>query len=575
MQPKHTIYLSMFCFLLAVLPLTGQEFVFVKKNKDFTFKKEKLEDSEKYKFAKKIYDDLYEARGDKRFQKPEFVMNRDESLVAWMDPKEIQIGLEEKAYDICASFGDQKATALAILLGHELTHYYEKHAWRSSFASDNDDLDLDKQLNITKKEKKKYDKIQNETQADYLGGFLAYSAGYPVFKESPDFLDKVYQAYFKKEDGTIQTELEDYPSLKDRKTLAVKSTASLEKLVEVFDMANFFVATKNYEEGRAYYKYILKEYQSRELYNNVGVAAVLEALDLFTETEVKYKFPIELDLNFGGKGSKGLGYGDEKEEKRKKLLREAIRHFDYALSLDDQYAPAYLNKACAYTLLEDYTRAQFYAEVEGMAVAKATDKTKTATDIKVLLGIIAARNNNVEKAGDFFEEAITEGSHIAADNKVVLVTGKSPKKESNTTLLMAKKEKIDGISLAEFKAALEETGELSTDYSITIRNTIGNKKTLFVKANNKNGQNSKMLIAAHGDNYFFFQMTGDNYQGETARNIKRNATAETITDRSKYKAPDQTLESTGGQILVYKNLVFFLKNNKLVKWCTYILPEPE
>lgn len=44
-----------------------------------------------------------------------------------MDPDKIQIGLEEKAYDICISFGADSLNALAALLGHELVHYFEKH----------------------------------------------------------------------------------------------------------------------------------------------------------------------------------------------------------------------------------------------------------------------------------------------------------------------------------------------------------------------------------------------------------------------------------------------------------------
>lgn len=549
MKPKHAIYLCTFFFFLASFSLKSQEFVFIKKKKKVEFKDGKLEESEKFKLAKKIYDDLYEARGDKRFQKPKFVMNRDESLVAWMDYQNVQIGLEEKAFDICASFGDQKETALAILLGHELTHYYEKHAWRRSFASGNDDLEIGRELG------KMNDKVENETQADYLGGFLAYSAGYNVFKETPGFLAKVYQEY------GLDEKLEGYPSLNDRKKLAEKSRASLERLIEVFDLANFFMVTDKFAEAQAYYKYILREYQSRELYNNLGVAATLEALQLFPETQIKYKFPVEIDLNFSRKSAR-----DGFSTRIAPLLREAIRHFDYAISLDDEYAPAYLNKACAYTLLKDYKRAKFYAETEAMPIAQKTGRKKTISDIKVLLGIIAAREGDISKAGSYFEEAIAEGSHIAARNKIILTGKPLNTSDEGISISKLKKESIDGISLGDIVAA-----EDYPDLDNIIR--IDKNKQLGLKLYNKNGQNSKLLLGVHQKNDCYFLITGDDYSGETALKIKRGATSENIENT--YGAPKQILESVDGQILVYKNIIFFLKQNKLMKWCISYIDKKE
>src|SRR5690349_3723993 len=87
----------------------------------------------KYTVANKVFGELLRARGDFRMQAPTLVMNKRERYVAWMDPDQVQIGLEEKAYDICATFGKDSLNALAALLAHELTHYYEKHDWSRHF----------------------------------------------------------------------------------------------------------------------------------------------------------------------------------------------------------------------------------------------------------------------------------------------------------------------------------------------------------------------------------------------------------------------------------------------------------
>ncbi|HRF37557.1 MAG TPA: hypothetical protein PK198_02120, partial [Saprospiraceae bacterium] len=88
----------------------------------------------KFEVANKVYKDLLQARGDARQQSPELVMTNGARYVAWMDPKKIRIGMEEKAYDVCVQFGPDSLAAMAALLAHELTHYYEKHDWNRNFA---------------------------------------------------------------------------------------------------------------------------------------------------------------------------------------------------------------------------------------------------------------------------------------------------------------------------------------------------------------------------------------------------------------------------------------------------------
>ena len=88
--------------------------------------------------AQKVFDDLLRARADFRMQTPTLVVSKKEGHIAAFDPDRIQVVLDEKAYDLCATFGKDSLNAIAALLGHELIHYYEKHDWRRHFARENE-----------------------------------------------------------------------------------------------------------------------------------------------------------------------------------------------------------------------------------------------------------------------------------------------------------------------------------------------------------------------------------------------------------------------------------------------------
>ncbi len=334
-----------------------------------------------YKKAVSVYNRLVQARGDSRYPVPSFALLKEVNRMAAMDYAKHEIILEEKAFEVCNSFGNQSDAAIAMLLAHELTHYYEKHGWRKGFVENNIDLDIGLRLDSL------VDYAAKETEADYLGGFLVYSAGYGLFDKGPDVLAKLYQAYNMPVGRT-----EKYPSLSDRQSMGRRSAEKMAQLVEVFDMANLLTAIGNYTDAYAFYYYVLMVYQSREIYNNLGVTAVLDAMQYFGPAELKYRFPVELDLT--STATRNVLAAPNRDS----LLRQALLHFDAAISLDPHYAPAYLNKANAYALLKDYNRARFYAGVEARQTALKHNYPKTALDADVLTGILDALESQEEKA---------------------------------------------------------------------------------------------------------------------------------------------------------------------------------
>lgn len=505
---------------------------------------------DKYDIALNIYEELVSARGDRRYPAPPFLMTKDVSNGAFLAAGGSSIVLEEKAYDICMSFGEKAGpAAVASLLGHELIHFYEKHQWRTSFVDEfRNELEVGRTLdNIVG-----VDKINNETQSDYLGGFLAYSAGYAVFNNRSALLDKIYQDYaIPAIDSSGR-----YPSLADRKKLAEKSEQKLAQLVQLFEIANLLAAIGEYDNARAAYRHILIDYQSPQLYSNLGVVTVLEALELFPRAERKYRLPLELDFDFGAGARDGFTEADK--DRRERLLREAILYFNNALALNEAYAPAYLNKACAYYMLDELPQAKFYAAEE--AARYPETYFKTAIDARVLLALVMQKEGNEADAIAMLEP-LASASAVADYNLRKLTNAPIPKGEVDEPGAW----KIDGVDpddLAYFprmvnadeSLKLKLYGKLKVE---TWEGIGGLDHSVIIRIDPPNGPN------------LFIHLTREGYEGETYHRFKVGAARADIV--GKYGEPTVSRALPDGEVLVYEEVLFFLdKSQKLQRWANYV-----
>lgn len=497
-----------------------------------------INDSADYDKVKSIYDKLVSARGDYRFPIPTVFLRSEVSRVASIDYDKLEIVLEQKAFQACKPFGD---AAIAFLLGHELTHYYEKHAWKSGFATEYKDLKVGREM------KSVNDQVANETQADYLGGFLAYSAGYGMFDKGGEIIKAMYSSY------GLGNQLPGYPSLQDRVELAKRSSAKIESLIDVFEMANFLSAIGRYAEANEYYKYILIQYQSREIYNNLGVTSVMNALQHLDEKELKYKYVVELDLSsHGSRDASSAAKADN-------LLREAVKYFDSAISLDPNYAPAYLNKATAYALLGDNVRAKFYAEKEATEIGIKGNFSKTVIDASILKGILLAKEGNTKDAKTIFESAASKGSELAKENLNILTNGSTTVKSPSRT--QTPQDTINKMTLVSFA----RKPQFLQDKVVQINQNLTFFQYQIDSLNFKilyNMNNEDRLI-----NYFMLTKTG-----KDVKTSKRIGTGDTLDDIIKiYGQAYNRIETPQGLIMIYDNLFFVLgADNKVVKWGNFM-----
>jgi tetratricopeptide (TPR) repeat protein len=491
----------------------------------------------KYDVTLAVFNDLLRARGDFRQQAPELVMNNGEQFVAWMDPENARIGIEERAYDVCAALGPDSLHALAALLGHELIHYYEKHDWSRNFIHANEPLDAAQKINQLD------EGIKQETQADCLGGFLAFSAGYNVYNLMPRLLEKLYQSY------GLPEKLPGYPSLTDRVEITKTAMLELRDLQTVFEVAQYLSLLEKYEESAQYYRHILQSFQSREIYNNAGVNLALAALSLFSMSEMPYVLPLEPDPNSRLHNLKG-GPIAERLKLREALLDQALEQLDRAIIMDPAYAPGFLNKACVFALRGEWDDAEFW-----LKKGKRLGNASMATDFTVLEGMLAALQNDTTEAQNLWRTAQAKGN-LLADVNLDILAGRPRDLEKTTATAL--REKINGATLDDFLRAPEVEKEIS----ISSKVIAGVKRLPQSKV--------WMHYADDGKQYAVVHWCAEGCDAPTQNGIRNGADAIALT--AAYGQAPRMIARPDGVVWVYPaaNLLFHLnREGKVQGWGAY------
>ncbi len=504
-----------------------------------------------YDTAFVIYQRLAEARGDRRFPLPAFRLSAEERQGAFLEGDGRSIGLEKKAYDICMRYGRE---AVAVLLGHELTHFYEKHQWRRGFLAANEDLEISRTLNINQLDT--LENIQNEAQADYLGGFLAYSAGYPVFERMPDLLQDIYDEY-----GLNDADMPNYPSLADRQELARISVRQLRLLVDLYDMSNLLIAIGRYTDARICLRQILTQYQGREIYNNLGALTLLDALRYRPQAERNsFLLPIEVETRFGA-GSKG----DENNPDSlwMAMLYEAQTYLRNAVSMDRRYAPAYLNLACSYYLLGDTVRARFYAAVEAREHARhqRLKFPKTEQDIDILLALLAIHQGRQQTAKQILE-SYRDSTGIAQYNLAILERTPVIPAPANRALLFP--ESLEGLKAGDLGAFMNNPlnsrrrQELSPAPKVVLRVWELAQSKIY-RYDPPASIDQRPSVVFHLANY---------QNNNTSENgFKRGDKYAQVKSKLGLEEPTHSMELPTGRIVLHGDLLFFLdRAGEINRW---------
>ena len=110
------------------------------------------------------------------------IVNNDKIVAQYINGVEPSIQISKKAIAVCKSMKKDSSNALAVILSHELAHYYLNHADCSKYFAGNSIV-----LNNSS--------VLNEAEADRVGLIQTLKTGYSSTKIYQTLLDNIYTKF--------------------------------------------------------------------------------------------------------------------------------------------------------------------------------------------------------------------------------------------------------------------------------------------------------------------------------------------------------------------------------------------
>jgi hypothetical protein len=286
-----------------------------------------------------IYGNIVEAIGNQSLLTPDLFFSDEKNSVAYMNADGITI--EQKVIDIFCGQSDFE-DRIAYILAHELAHYYLEHNWiRNSGLSYANSIGEFLQDNSYSIDQRKL----AESQADLYAGFYAQIAGYKALSHAESTLATIYREY------ELSKDLKGYPSFDERVTIINSKIKTANELAQVFDIANVLLQKQEFYLAKDYYELILNnKFNSREIYNNLGLTYLLYGISISKQEISQWVFPVSLDQTTRAEISSTRS-GSLFDDPRK-MIQKAQQNFKRAMALDSSYMPSKFNHVICDVLLQ-------------------------------------------------------------------------------------------------------------------------------------------------------------------------------------------------------------------------------
>lgn len=488
-----------------------------------------------YQRALKVYQKLQYAIGDNNTNLPNLlILDRKERVAAYRKADRALI-IEKPALEVCLAMQESEGdAAIAFMIGHELTHFYQDHHWDeagfgTSFLVDQETFEQH---------------VHDEAEADTYGAFVMNLAGYPSKTVIPKFLDKIYKAY------QLSEKLTGYPSLEKRKGVAKKAEARSQELIHIYKSANYFMAAKKYGEAIGAYQYVLKFVRTKELYSNLGATLLAYAIEHPDQSGTNFVYPLELEPKTSLR-SEALLFGNQQMN-----LNRAIQKLKHALEYDPDYFAANLNLVCAYDLVGNYLVANKTIE----KLEQQNLSSQQTSKLNLMKGILAARNGKKVEAQKKFE-ALQEHKSLGklAQQNLLKLAGNSQARSNFAFADWQIKDKIDGLNL-------EEEPKLKSDVKLEL-----NKKLMPQSFLELTQLANSYILYFHSTRRSAILQRITKSDAETTKGIHIGNSADYLKKKySKYTY--KTIQSRDGYFLIYENVRLIFKINskdRIEEWAIY------
>lgn len=575
----------------------------------------------------RIFNQLKQARGlgelDGPFLRIVQTLPNPKFKIAMADNLTDTIYIQNDAVSICMDFMEADSlNGLAFILSHELAHVTHKHGVRHQFINqfqrgfaDNEIAQLvlkdttESQARTTMEQAKnmsvRYQIRKNEAEADLDAGFTSYLAGYSTKTAGPQFLDFAYEVFGLRKRGGL------YASLSERKLIAKNTGLKLDTLIKVYELGNSMNIIGEYGDALKCYEYVAKEYESKELLNNMGVMSLSVLAQEFCGDQVPYFVPVTLDFppDVAGKSI-------ESEElklyrKHLNLVNTAIYYFEKSANIDDEYYVPLLNKSIALwlrnqlntynsglvgfpvltseTLEDDLEFSKTFALLAKQVLLRDVNQnTKAMSDVYTQLALIVKVQSDHNLAIVYIEKAIELNSknRVAIDNKKVFngaLKRTIEAKRSSSSAVKACTE--DELILQNFVSDILAENESSMDITIPLReDRIEFDKVQFGMSFKNQSTYSLQQFKKKGlieESFNTFALVKDNYTQSTACNLSKGSKLKDVLDA--YGTPQKILQTPGQSLykfeseaspdqdyIYYDGIVFVIGSDSEVKrWIVY------
>lgn len=535
-----------------------------------------------FKSAYRVYLDLANAIGRQDVARPEFVPVTSTSDVARMYPNG-KLVVTTKFLEICRGLGRDSLDAMALVIGHELAHYYNRHLWALDFGSadfGSSTAKVDWGANLDPKWRRSIDSIwahrtdslaqadfvkkksELENEADEFGMFFGFVAGYRPFDAAERFFPALYKAM------SWADSLPGYKPKQERISIARKSAQRVEKLAEVFKTGNILMALAGPDKGsrKAYllnraglcFQYIIQQgFASREIYNNAAACRMEEAMSYLKEMDMlRFSYPTVADaesrlLTNKPRETVWVKGTTELEEAVKQLLDEAETSLNRAIQLDKEYVPAYINLATVKALQHQPDDAAFYAG-KSVTKAEASGNTLLFSYALEITAIIQAGKGESKEARKTFERARDLGCPLSESNLLILAGKPLPEPGKPASFNLDEEETVNNRTVYEL---YRQTLELQSDPRYT--KSISERMNL-VNIPQADGTFSVMECAGGSGfckDLMLFE-TNEHYTSATAGGIKRGASLDQVENSYGSPAGIFTLATATYHVYLDRGIVF-------------------
>ncbi len=298
---------------------------------------------------RKVFDQLVMAYGNPK-SPPELVFKKMSIPAKYSSQGKPKIEVDLNLFSICRTYDQDSLNTMAIVLSHELAHYYSDHTFCSDYAYAY--LKSEKP-NVAKavRASRLISRMEKESEADYKGFFYAAAAGFQPFGLQYNLINTLYKAY------KLSDLQPGYPSKQKRRELAQGADAKAKELFYCFQDGLKAMEEKNYDDAIVAFDKANSFIPYRENYNNLGVAKARKALMLKVKTREEFEYPdrflypLEIENRSRLNQEVTRGIEDENKIKMEKYLKEAQKNFQEAIHLDPNFTKGYINLACVFDLL--------------------------------------------------------------------------------------------------------------------------------------------------------------------------------------------------------------------------------